>query len=142
MISNRTLLEIVIAVWLIIASLYLIHTPLDHRNHDYGHHLFYTEIISKEHSFLKPYDGTETYQPPLYYLVNSFIAPESIKSDKISHSNYVRVLSVVYGSITIFLLFCLLKEAFYNPVFCLFPLLFLITTPKFVFVFSTYNNDS
>ena len=140
--NNNSVLKFALFFWVLIAVLYLRHTPLDHRNHDYSHHLYYTEIIATQHRFPKPYEGTETYHPPLYYLINSFLAPESLKTDKVLHSNCVRGLSVFYGALTIILLSWFCSKFVPDKRARLIALLFLITTPKFMFIFSTYNVDS
>lgn len=146
MLSNRSIIEITIAVWIIIASLYLIHTPHDHRGHDHWQHFFNTEYIVKMHKLPPPYEHWETYHPPLYYFINSFITPTNVKStkieDKVIHINYVRALSVLYGAIVLFLLNSILIYFKFNPLSRLISLIFLCTTPKFAFTFSIYNNDS
>lgn len=142
-INNRTVTKITIALWIIIAALYLKHTPLDHRNHDYVHHLYHTEVIVAQHRLPNPYEALETYQPPLYYLINSLVVPQSlIEGKKEIHGYCVKSLSIIYGAIAIFLLSYLLKGIIDDPNTKLLSLLFLITTPTFVFIFSTYSNDS
>ena len=139
-IKNRTVLEIVVFAWIVIAVCYLMHTPVGVRSHDFTGHLEYTKIIVNQHRLPFPNEGWQTYHPPLYYLIDSFITPESLNRD--CHVNYVRMVSVLYGLIALIIIFLVLQRVVENPFNKLLILLFLLTTPKFVFVFSTYNNDS
>lgn len=142
-ISNRAVIEITLATWFIVTVLYLIYTPIGLNSHDFGGHVDFTKVIVRDHKLPTPFEGWEAYQPPLYYLINSFLSPKSLLSDITIHCNYVRAMSVLYGAITLLLIFWLLgKVANINNFHKLLVLLFIATTPKFIFVFSTYNNDS
>src|SRR3989338_386537 len=140
--SNRTVIEIVIAVWIIVAVGYLTHTPIDHRAHDISGHLEYTKIVFSELRLPHPYEGWETFQPPLYYLINSLIAPPHNILEGLYHIIYVRYLSVFYGLISILVIAWFLMKIDISPFYRMLVLLFIVTTPKFVFMFSSYNNDS
>ena len=89
----------------------------------------------------KPYEGWQTYHPPLYYLINHFLAP-SIITDKEKHVSFVRFLSVLYGAVSIYAIGWLLLQIGIEKYPLFLSLLFIITQPKFVMLFSTYNNDS
>lgn len=142
LVYNKPLIFLATA-WFVIASLYLIRTPFDYRAHDARGHIHYTRIVTQEHRIPKPYEGWETFQPPVYYLINSVIFPNTLKnSNFLIHVNAVRLISVVYGFITILLIAALLSEIKIGLVEKLQVLFFTVTTPKFVFLFSTYNNDS
>ncbi len=145
MISSRTVLEIAITVWIFVVLIYLAHTSISHRTHDFSGQWEYSKIIAKEHRFPLPYEGGQTYNPPLYYLINSFIASRSLisdEADKIVHVHYVRFLSAIYGVVAILIIYLFLKRIDISPLSRLLVLLFTATTPKFVFLFSSYNNDS
>ena len=133
---------IVSIIWLSGMFFYFTNTPHNHRVYDFDGHLQYTEIISGKHKLPSPYDGWETWQPPFYYFLNSFIFPESLKSDKLLHINSVRGLSVLYGVLTIFVIFWFIRKMTANSFIQFLVLLFIATTPMFVVMFSTYNNDS
>ncbi len=139
--NERNIIVIALAVWFTVSGLYLLNTPQGHRNHDFGGHLEYTEIIHNKHHLPLPYEGWQTYQPPLYYLIINYLAP-SIQDDKVKHVDFVRWLSVIYGALTICFIWWVLKEMDIKPFAKLISLLFISTIPKFVMVFSTYNNDS
>lgn len=142
MISNRTVLEIVIATWLVVISLYLIYTPIGANSHDFIGHVEFTKIIATQHRLPAPYEGWEGYQPPLYYFINSFFSKKSLNSDTVVHCNYVRAISVLYGAIALLLIAWVLNDFAKDNFYKLLVLLFISTTPKFAFIFSTYNNDS
>lgn len=119
------------------ASLYVFRTTPDAFTHDYGGHVEYTRYIYQHHAFPAPRQGWEMFHPPLYYLVNLFLEPVSRH-----HTLYVRLASVVYGAIFLVLIIVLL-EAFATPApVQVLILLALMSTPAFLFTFSTYNNDS
>lgn len=134
--------KFVVAIWLVLMTFYMDRTPAQERSHDFWDHVEYTQIIAKEHRLPSPQEGWETYQPPLYYLINSFVAPNTIENNIKIHINLVRILSVIYGVIAFFLISCILDEFITNTVAKILVLMFITTTPSFVFVFSSYNNDS
>ena len=141
-ISKRTVYEIIFVTWVILAVCYLIHTPFEHRNHDLNGHLVYTNIILNEHRLPLPNEGWETFQPPLYYLINSLVNNPQSHLEFTNHIQYVRYLSVLYGGITLLIITWFLQKLNFGSLTQLLILFFLASTPKFVFVFSTYNNDS
>ncbi len=141
-INNRTVIEIVIAIWIMVAVGYLTHTPLSDRTHDVAGHLEYTKIIFSELRLPHPNEGWETFQPPLYYLINSLIAPPHNILEALHHIIYIRYLSIFYGLISILVIAWFLMKVDISPFFRMLILLFIVTTPKFVFLFSSYNNDS
>ena len=148
-------LKVVLVTWAILATIYFHHTPPGERALDTEGHIEYTGIICNECRLPKPYDGHETYHPPLYYLINSFIVPVSPNKEKMAslhtgdlpgglekHINYVQALSVCYGAIALWIVAWFLQTVTQDTPLQILVLLFIATTPKFVFVFSTYNNDS
>lgn len=133
----------VLFIWLIVIFYYYSHTVIDHCGNDPWQQYEYTEIIVKEHRMPKPYEKFSTFHPPLYYIVASFISPESILSDeKESHFKEIKNLSVICGIIflliTNWFLFQVKKESLERAL----VLLFIATTPKFTFMFTAYNNDT
>jgi len=143
--SNKSALTIVITVYLIVTAGFLIHIPQGSLTYDFGGHVEYTEIISNQKHLPAPYEGklTQTYHPPLFYLINSLIIPNSIiKGNRTLHINLVQGLSVLYGVLTLCLLFWGLLEVSNRPIDRIIILLFLSTIPGFIMLFSTYNNDS
>ncbi len=133
--------EIVLVIWTILAILYFSHTMAGERNHDYNGHLEYTELVTSMQTLPMPHDGWQTYHPPLYYLINRFLAP-SIISHRAEHIDYVRILSIVYGFISIWIMGWFFEKINISPFQRFLSLLFICTIPKFMLVFSTYNNDS
>lgn len=131
-----------VAIWLILMTLYMSHTSPQERSHDFWDHVQYTKILVNNHRLPYPLEGWETYQPPLYYTINSFVLPQTIKNNTATHINFVRLLSVIYGVITLFLISSLISEVTNNIVAKTLALMFIATTPTYVFIFSTYNNDS
>lgn len=153
--TNKNVIKIALIAWLIIAGIYISHTPHSDRSHDFAGHVEYTEIIYNKHRFPKPLEGWETYHPPLYYLINSFLSPVKLNTEKMEmlhkgefriglerHINLVQYMSVVYGAIALWLIAWFLPKITENTMSQLLTLLFICTTPRYVFVFSTYNNDS
>lgn len=109
---------------------------------DFWRHIEYTEIIALEHRMPAPYEKLETYQPPLYYLINSFIVPDSLLTNKTAHINFVELLSMIYGAISLFIILWLIQQVSNNVFAQLITISFIATTPKFLFNFCTYSNDS
>lgn len=139
-------IKIAIVFWLIIGSCYLLHTKHDERSHDFAGHLHNTRIIVNEKRLPKPYDfavpGGESYQPPLYYLICSVIYPEEFNSNIDTHINAVRIASLIFGAIVIYFMGILIHKFSSNSLGNLLILTFISSTPKFAFIFTTYNNDS
>ena len=145
--TNKRIVIVLILGWLILSYLYLLRTPIDHRVHDIWGHVEYSAIIAEQHRLPNPKEGQETYHPPLYYIVNTVFGTkwwmsEEIKINKEEHIKRVRYLSVLYGGMVLLILAGLLQRMDIKSSQRFLILLFIITTPKFVFVFSTYNNDS
>lgn len=138
--------KVAIIFWLIIGFSYIERTPQDHRSHDFTGHLYNTKIIVNEKRLPKPYDlavpGGESFQPPLYYIVCSLINTKQINVNPKNHVDSIRILSLIFGAITIFLIGKLLVKFSSYSFGNLLVLCFLCSTPKFMFIFSTYNNDS
>lgn len=142
MLNEKNVLKLTVAAWIIIAVLYCAHTPYNHRVHDIWGHMPYTKIIITQHRLPHPSEGWESFQPPLYYLINSLIVPEAINIDESIHANYVRAFSVLYGAISLLIIGWFLKKFIKDPLAKFLSLIFIGTTPTYLFVFSTYNNDS
>lgn len=139
---NNKILQIVLIVWLVIGYIVMNQIPYDHFCHDCQAHWEYTKILVNEHRLPNPNEGWEMHQQPIYYLIASLIAPKAINYNVVHHVNCVRILSLVFGAITLIILTWFLQKFTENKFVQLLVLLFIETTPKFVFVFSTYNNDS
>lgn len=139
------MLEIVLAVWIVVALIYIAHTPIKHRSHDFLGHLDYTASIAELGKIPEPSYSWETFQPPLYYLICNLLSPPTASSDvarAAAHINYVVYLSILLGAITLLIIYWLVKQVTNNTLVQLLVLLFIATTPMYVFLFSTYNNDS
>lgn len=141
-ISSIIVYGIILVFWITLCLLHLAQTPFGHRNHDFPNHITYTVIIAKEHRLPDPYEEWETFQPPLYYLINNFISPESFKFKDTNHIKYVRYLSVLYGAVAILGMGWLIRSLNLNILLEMIVLLFIATTPAYVFTFTSYNNDS
>ena len=141
-VKNRDIIQILIGCWIVITIIALNQIPYNYFAHDFDSHVEYTKILVNENRIPKPNEGWETHQQPLYYLISSHLAPEKIKSDLPTHANYVRIFSALCGAVTILLFVWLLQEITNNKFIQLLSIFFISTTPKFVFVFTTYNNDS
>lgn len=144
-ISNRSVLEIVISVWIVTVLIYLVHTPVHHRTHDLLGHWQYTKIIAKEKRLPQSSESTQSSNPPLYYFLNSLVAPNLLKSekaDRVIHIHYVKFLSAIYGAITLLLIGSFLKKIEVSSLMRLLVLLYIGTTPEYVFAFTSYGNGS
>lgn len=144
MMGSKNFLVSVILLWIIIAVLFISRVPYDRPGpaHDFGGHLGYTTHILTNHALPNPLGWWEAPQAPLYYFINSFILPKSLLTDKIAHIKFVRCLSVLYGTIVLVIFSWFLTKFNFTPITQGLVLLFIATTPAFVIVFSTYNNDS
>lgn len=137
--NKRTCLEIVILAWILTAFLFQIHT--NHDGHDFHDHLKYTETIIEKHKLPESLNENPlANHPPAYYLINSVISPK--KENRIFHVIYVRVISVIMGGIFLLTIFWFLNKITENSLINMLVLLYVATTPKFAFTFSTYNNDA
>jgi hypothetical protein len=139
-------ITLAVLFWLLIGFSYLDHTPYNHRSHDFVGHLNNTSILINENRLYKPYElaipGGETFQQPLYYLLASLFERETFKTDRSKHINCIRSLSIVYGAIALVFIGKILHLLSNNYLANLLTLLLISSTPKFAFIFSTYNNDS
>lgn len=131
-----------VAIWLVLMTFYMNHTLPEERSHDFWDHVQYTEILVNKHRLPYPNEGWETYQPPLYYIINSFVLPQAMKDNLATHINLVRLLSIIYGVLALFLISSLISEVTNNIIAKILALMFIATTPTYTFIFSTYNNDS
>jgi len=123
--------------WSLYAFLFIARSPSGAFTHDFQSHLVHTRILYNQHRLALPREGWETYQPPLYYAVNTLFSP-----NRPSHAFWIRLMSVLYGALALFLMSRLLTHSHISPQAQESTLLFIATTPAFLFLFSTYNNDS
>ncbi len=129
--------------WLVLAMNYLERTPHDHRTHDINGHINYTLILINQNRLALPYEGWETFHPPVYYIINSNIEKELVKKGDIApHIKGVRSFSILYGLGSIAILAWFINKLQISTFSKLLVLGFITTTPKFLFLFTTYNNDS
>lgn len=139
---KNKVVQISLALWVIIGFIVLNNIPFDRFCHDFWAHIEYTKILVNQHRFPKPGEGFETHQQPLFYLIASLIAPKALNINLEFHTNCVRIVSLLFGAFSIVVIAWMLNEVTKNKWIQLFTLLFIETTPKFVFIFSVYNNDS
>ncbi len=146
--ENKKVLIPILLVWIAIGTLFIYRVPFDRPGpaHDFWGHIGYTDHIARNHSLPNPIGWWEAPQAPLYYFINSFMLPKSLLANtvtgKTAHINFVRGLSVLYGAIVLIIFSWFLTKFNFNPFIQVLVLLFTITTPAFIIVFSTYNNDS
>ena len=136
------ILGIALIAWFIVVIISFRQIPHEYFSHDYGAHLEYTKIISQQHRLPTPNEGWETHQQPLFYLIASLLRSDLIDTDLKTHSYYVKTVSAICGAVALIAISFLLTEISSNSIFRLLVLLFMATTPKFIFLFTTYNNDS
>lgn len=144
--NKNSYIGLTVLFWLIIGFSYLDHTPYNHRSHDFNGHITNTSILINEKRLYKPYDltapGGETFQPPLYYLISSLFEREAFNIEQTKHINFIRSISVIYGAISLVFMGNVLNIISTNTIAKFLSLILIASTPKFAFVFSTYNNDS
>ncbi len=126
-----------LVAWLLLATVFIARSPAGAFNHDAKGHIEHTQILYRQHRLALPREGWETYQPPFYYLVNTLFSPNNP-----SHTFRVRLMSVLYGCVTLLLMGRLLTRFNAPPSAQVLVLFFIATTPAFLFMFTTYNNDS
>jgi 4-amino-4-deoxy-L-arabinose transferase-like glycosyltransferase len=102
-----------------------------------GGHVIYSQFIAKEKKLPEPYQSWQAYQPPAYYLINQLFSPLSKY-----HISKVRICSIFYG--LIFLVSCHIIMTHWNisKSIQLFVLIYFMSIPAVVHLFTTYNNDS
>jgi len=137
--SSRWLFLIILfSLWLLISVNFLITLPkVNWFAHDMWGHVKYTSLIHTEKKLPSPYQGLQTYQPPLYYLINQLFSPKTPQNVV-----KVRFFSIVYG--LIFLLSCHMVMELWNipRTIQLLVLIYFMSIPAFVHLFTAYNNDS
>lgn len=131
-------ISILLTVWVLLALNFIFTLPdMEYFAHDMGGHVQYTQLMYQHKELPSPYQGWQTYQPPLYYLINQLLAPGSP-----DHVLYVRLFSIVYGAV--FLLCCHVIMNYWSipkPAQLL-SLVYFMSIPAFVHLFTTYNNDA
>jgi 4-amino-4-deoxy-L-arabinose transferase-like glycosyltransferase len=127
----------VLVLWMLGALIYILRSPSGAFTHDFREQTEHTQIIYNQRRLALPREGLETYQPPLYYLVNTLFFPNQIR-----HAFVVRLTSLLYGGLTLLLIGRLLTRCGVPPGTQSIVLSFIATTPAFLFMFTTYNNDA
>lgn len=152
--TNRTILEIVILVFIAVSVSYLVRTNFAYLPgsmcYDCDFHMGFTHTIVNEHRYPKLIESLAVlggqpkafHHPPLYYLINALIAPGSLKENIIIHVNFVRFISMVYGVIALLFIYWAISTLTQDMTAKLLVLLYISTTPKFVNMFASYNNDT
>lgn len=140
---NKVTLFVSIFLWLFLGINYLNRTVYFQRSHDVLSHVDCVKYIAKENKLPTIKISAEAQHPPLYYLLMSKVAKGSLlSSNKDFHLFLVRSISVFLGAFAVFFIWWLIQE-FNLPYYINFIVLtYIFTNPKFVFIFSTYNNDS
>jgi hypothetical protein len=126
-----------LGLWVAGACLFIVRSPDGAFTHDLRGHLEHTRILYNERRLAAPREGWETYQPPLYYMINTLFSPNERR-----HMLWVRLLSVFYGTLTLLWMSRLLTRCDIAPPHQALVLFWIATTPAFLFLFTTYNNDS
>jgi len=137
-IRPRTFYVLLAACWLLLSGSFIATLPeKNFFGHDTGAHIQYTQYIRAEKRLPPPWHGWQTYQPPAYYLNNQLFAPRSQY-----HVLAVRLSSVVYGFL--FLLACHAAMNLWRipKAFQLLALLYFMSMPAFLYLFTAYNNDA
>ena len=137
-ISTKTFYCLLLAFWLLLSITFMATLPIKNTfGNDHGGHVQYSQYIRAEKKLPGPYVGWQTYQPPAYYVINQLFAPFSK-----NHILAVRLSSVVYG--ILFLLACHVVMSFWSiPKSAqLFVLLYFLSMPAFLYLFTAYNNDA
>jgi len=128
----------VLLLWAAVAIPFTLRTPDESYSHDYQDHVAYTQFIHHEKRLPHPGEGGgEGHQPPLYYLLASQLVVSSAR-----HVRVVRLFSVFLGALTLLLLQASMKTLGVKTMPGLAALAFCATTPHFLFLFSSYNNDA
>ena len=122
-------------VWLLVGAAYIMRTD-GRLQHDLRGHVEYTQRIYRDKALPSPYQGWQTYHPPVYYLVNQLAFPGGRR-----HIGIVRFMSVVYGGI--FGALCLLACRWMvgRGGVGILATCYLMSTPAVIQLFSSYNND-
>lgn len=137
--QNIFFIFISIFIWLVTAIPFS-NSRLKNNNYtlDFDGHVQYTHYIDQYNRIPNPYFGWETYQPPLYYLINSaFFNPSSPQ-----HIQYVDYSSIGYGIIMILCMFWLLSQYKISSLIQFLVVLAITTTPYYYILFTEYNNDA
>ncbi|MFN0117416.1 MAG: hypothetical protein ACKVQC_03865 [Elusimicrobiota bacterium] len=136
-ISNFFLLGLFLVFWVLFALMYIRYSPDDARTYDFEGHVEYTNIIAYQDRLPSPDEAWQTYHPPLYYLINSFVIKKWGH-----HVENIRKLSVVYGLLCLIIIILFLRLIKIKVWIAMVVLLFISTAPAFLYMFTTYNNDS
>lgn len=140
---NKKVLFVSLIIWLLISINYINRTIYFQRSHDFQAHLDYSHFIALKKRIPNGHEIVEAHNPFLYYLITSNISKQSLLSkDKTTHIYNIRLLSIFFGLIAISVSWFLLGQLNLSSINLLILLTYLYTTPKFLFIFSTYNNDS
>ena len=135
--SNFFRIHFLLGGWLLLGGLHVLRTPLGAFTHDFKDHLLYTRILTEQNRLPLPREGWETYQPPLYYMVNRVVLPAGTH-----HALIGRFLSVFYGFLFLWIIQALLRRYDMPLSHQALTLSFIASTPAFVFLFTSYNNDA
>jgi len=130
-------LVLLLVAWELFGGLYILRMSPGALSHDYPHHLLYTQIVYGQHRLPLPYEGLETYQPPLYYLINAGLGVRNPH-----HPFWARLLCLQFGLIALALTAWQLERLETTPILQAIILAFIMTSPSFLFIFANYNNDS
>lgn len=123
-------------VWLLVGAVYILRTGA-RLQHDFRGHVEYTQRIYQDKALPSPYQGWQTYHPPLYYLVNQLACPGERR-----HIGIVRFMSVLYGCIFGALCMLACRRMVGREGVGMLTTSYLMSTPAVIQLFSSYNNDS
>lgn len=126
------------SMWIFISMNFIITLPkINCFTHDFWGHVNYTNLIYQSKKLPHPYQDLQTYQPPLYYLINQIFSPKAQH-----HVFKVRLASIFYGLIFLFSCHLVLSQWQIPSTIQLLVLFYFMSIPAFVHLFTSYNNDS
>lgn len=136
--GSKTFYCLLISTWMLLSVSFIVTLPKINRfGYDTWPHIQYSKHIMSAKKLPDPKAGWQTYQPPAYYIINQFFFPLSRH-----HTLYVQMASAFYG--ILFLLACHVVMNHWNisrPV-QLASLIYFMSMPAFVYLFTAYNNDA
>jgi hypothetical protein len=125
------------ALWLILASLYVLQTPPAQYSSGFQERAAIVHTIRNERRLPIPGESSESGQPPLYPVLCSLLLPSSPR-----HVLAVRLLSVACGTLFLVLMLRQLAGLGIRSSARTASALLLSTTPAFFFVFTAYSADA
>ncbi len=144
-INFKKMIVPIIAIGIILRTMYILYTPIQKRQHDMDKdvgHLSYIETIYNTGK-LPEHNKWQFYQQPLHHIISAIWlkANTNCGVDLQDAMEGIQFLTAIYSSLILIITYCILKEMNLEDKFKLITMIMMAVHPTFILLSGSINND-